>query len=270
MKVYALVGQSGSGKSHRAPWIAREKNIDYIIDDGLLIKGSNIVCGRSAKKEKTKIASVKTAVFVNDDHAFEVSHALKTMKAESVLILGTSDGMVKKIAERLGFPGIDETIYISDVATPDEIQQALNTRRNQGKHVIPVPTMELKKDFSGIYLDPLNVFKKNKNGYMESAGEKSVVRPAFSYLGKFTISEYAIYQLIEHTSLSFPAVFQISRFRVTSIADGIDIEIDFVLNYGYPIPQLMSMLRKAITYEIESLTSLNVKKLTLTAKSMVV
>ena len=57
---------------------------------------------------------------------------------------------------------------------------------------------------------------------------------------------------------------------MTSIADGIDIEIDFVLNYGYPIPQLMSMLRKAITYEIESLTSLNVKKLTLTAKSMVV
>ena len=63
---------------------------------------------------------------------------------------------------------------------------------------------------------------------------------------------------------------KISRFRVTSIADGINVEVDYVLNYGYPIPQLMSMLRRAITYEIESLTSLNVKKLILTAKSVVV
>ena len=30
MKIYALVGESGTGKSHRAARIAREKNIEYM------------------------------------------------------------------------------------------------------------------------------------------------------------------------------------------------------------------------------------------------
>ncbi|MBQ7446049.1 MAG: Asp23/Gls24 family envelope stress response protein [Clostridia bacterium] len=269
MKVYALVGESGSGKSHRAPWIAKQRNIEYIIDDGLLIKGNTVLCGHSAKKEKTRIASVKTAVFVDDDRAFEVSHALKNCDAKSVLILGTSDGMVKRIAERLGFDGIDEIIHITDIATPEEIQQALMTRRSQGKHVIPVPTMELKKDFSGIYLDPLNILKKTKSGYIESPGEKSVVRPTFSYLGNFTISEHAIYQLMEHVALESPGVAKISRFRVESAPGGITMEIDLVLKYGYKIPELMSKLHKSVVKEIENFTSLNVRNLKLTAKSVI-
>ncbi len=59
MYVYGLVGPSGTGKSHRAPWVAKEKDIDFIIDDGLLIKGNNVIAGKSAKKEKTRLASVK-------------------------------------------------------------------------------------------------------------------------------------------------------------------------------------------------------------------
>ena len=270
MKVYALVGESGSGKSHRAPWIAKERNIEYIIDDGLLIKGNTVLCGHSAKKDKTKIASVKTAVFVDDDRAFEVSHALKSCNAKSVLILGTSDGMVKKIAERLGFDGIDEIIHITDIATPEEIQQALITRRSQGKHVIPVPTMELKKDFSGIYLDPLNVLKKTKSGYVESPGEKSVVRPTFSYLGNFTISEHAIYQLMEHVVLESPNVAAINRFRVSNAPGGIMMEIDLVIKYGCKIPDVLSRLHKSVIKEIETITSLNVRKLTLTVRSVAV
>lgn len=269
MKVYALVGQSGSGKSHRAPWLAKERNIRYIVDDGLLISNGTIVGGKSAKKEKTRIASVKTAVFTSDDHAFEVSHILKKNDNESVLILGTSDGMVKKIAERLGFDHVDETIYINDVASPEEIQAALSTRRSQGKHVVPVPTMELKKDFSGLYLDPLNVLKKTKSGYITSSGEKSVVRPTFSYLGKFTISEQAIYQLALHAVLKSPAVDSISRFRAENAQGGITIEADLVLKFGFRIPELIKQLKVAIQEEVENATSLNIKKITLIAKSIV-
>ena len=269
MEIYALVGPSGTGKSHRAPWVAKDYHIDYIIDDGLLIKGSNIIAGKSAKKEKTKIGSVKTAVFTSDDHAFEVSHALKADNAEKLLILGTSDAMVEKIANRLGYPGVDHIIRISDIATHEEIQLALHTRKNQGKHEIPVPTMELKRDFSGFYLDPLNVFKKSKGGKLETVGEKSVVRPTFSYLGKYTISDYAIYQILEHVSLMTNGVSSISRFRAETGAGGIQIEADLVLLYGYPIPELLRSLKQKITAEIETLTSLNIRRLTLTAKSVI-
>ncbi len=268
MKIYALVGPSGSGKSHRAPWISKEKNIPYIIDDGLLIHNGTIIAGRSAKREKTKIASVKTAVFTSDDHAFEVSHELKKRNAESLLILGTSDGMVKRIAERIGFDGVDETIYITDIASPEEIRSAQNMRRNEGKHVIPVPTLELKKDFSGIYLDPLNAFKKSSADNVDVPGERSVVRPTFSYLGKFTISEYAVYQLLEHAILESPAVSKITRFRVQSVTGGVVMETDLSLRYGHPIPETCAKLRRKIIEDIETATSLNVKKLTISVKNI--
>ena len=269
MYVYALVGPSGTGKSHRALGVARKHGIKYIIDDGLLVCGGSVAAGRSAKKESTKLGSVRTAVFTDDDHAFEVSQALKKDPNEKLLILGTSDNMVNKIAQRLGFPGVDEIIRIEEISTPGEIQQALNTRRSQGKHVIPVPSLELKKDFSGFMLDPLNSLKKKGSGTLDSVGEKSVVRPTFSYLGSYTISDYALYRLAEHASLSNPAVCKFSRFRAEQKINGIAIDADLILYYGYPIPQVFAELRSAISYEIETWTTLNINSVTLTAKSLV-
>ena len=52
MKVYAFVGPSGTGKSYRAQMIAGTRNINYIIDDGLIIMDNRIIAGSSAKKAK--------------------------------------------------------------------------------------------------------------------------------------------------------------------------------------------------------------------------
>lgn len=269
MIVYALVGPSGTGKSHRALGVAREHGIKYIIDDGLLISGNRVVAGKSAKKEPTKLGSVRTAVFTAEDHAFEVSQTLKKDPLENLLILGTSDNMVNKIAKRLGFHGVDHTIYIQDISTPGEIQQALNMRRSQGKHVIPVPTLQLKKDFSGFMLDPLNILKKKGVGGLDSVGEKSVVRPTFSYLGSYTISDYTLYCLAEHATMKFPSVSKITRFRAEQKADGITIEADLVMFYGYSIPKSFKEIRAEVAKEIEKWTTLNIISITLTAKSLV-
>ena len=51
MDVIALVGPSGTGKSHRALLVANQYKADIIIDDGLLIKDGKIIAGSSAKKE---------------------------------------------------------------------------------------------------------------------------------------------------------------------------------------------------------------------------
>jgi len=270
LEVYALVGASGTGKSHRALWVAKERNIEYIIDDGLLIKGNEIIAGKSAKREKTRIGSIKTAVFTSDDHAFEVALQLKLRNAKSVLILGTSDNMVKRIAERLGLNKIDKTIYIEEISSKFEIQQALNTRKTEGKHVIPVPTLELKKDFSGFLLDPLNILRRKGIGDYESLGEKSVVRPTFSYLGKFTISDYTMYQLVEHIALKEEGVAKLGRFRAETSESGISLNIEFVLYYGYNIPELFKKLKARIIEEIERITSLNIDAIVLIAKSLVV
>ena len=158
MKVYAFVGPSGTGKSYRAQFVASQRGINYIIDDGLLIKENAIIAGASAKKASTKIETVKLALFSKEEQKKEIAEVIKRYKPESIMILGTSDGMVDKIAENLSFPKISERIYIDQVATKEEMDTARRIRVTEGKHVIPVPTFEIKKDFAGYLLDPLQIF----------------------------------------------------------------------------------------------------------------
>ena len=58
MKIYGLVGKSGTGKSYQAVNLCKEKNIESIIDDGLFICGNMVIAGISAKRQKTKYAAV--------------------------------------------------------------------------------------------------------------------------------------------------------------------------------------------------------------------
>ena len=118
MRVVGFRGSSGTGKSHRALWVSRENGLDYIIDDGLLIFGNIVVAGKSAKKAPSKIASIRTALFQDEDHREEVKKAIRERKPGGILILGTSDKMISRIAEVLELGEIQEWITIEDVATP--------------------------------------------------------------------------------------------------------------------------------------------------------
>lgn len=160
-KVYAFVGPSGTGKSYRAQMVANENDIHYIIDDGLLIHENDVVAGNSAKKAPTRIETVKKAIFINETDRKEMKAAIRKFKPEAILILGTSDDMVEKIAHNLGLGAPEKTVYIQEVATDIEMETAKRIRTTEGKHVIPVPTFEIKRDFSGYILDPLQIFKMN-------------------------------------------------------------------------------------------------------------
>ena len=97
IKVFAFVGPSGTGKSYRAQMVAAENDVHFIIDDGLLIKDNEVIAGNSAKKASTKIETVKKALFIQEEQSKEIQKALKKYKAKSILLLGTSDGMVEKL-----------------------------------------------------------------------------------------------------------------------------------------------------------------------------
>ena len=110
MEVVAFVGPSGTGKSHRAIGVAHNNNCDAIIDDGLLIKGTKILAGTSAKNETNRIQAVKRAIFTEDSHADEVRNALASGGIHRLLILATSDNMIQKIVLRLGLPKPEKTV----------------------------------------------------------------------------------------------------------------------------------------------------------------
>lgn len=270
MKVYSFVGPSGTGKSHRAQWVAKERSIECIIDDGLLIKGNRVLAGSSAKKEETKISSIRRALFTDASQAEEVIDAIRLYDPQSILILGTSDGMVEAIVKALQLPEVSEKIRIEDVATDLEIKRAMAIRKEEGKHVIPVPTFELKRQFSGYFLDPLRIFRPKGSGLIPFVADKSVVRPTFSYLGRYTISDYAVYSIVENIALKIPGIHKIIRFRIDNMSTGLVIQMDIALNYGCFIPDVLEEFQTQTKEIIERLTGLNVLAINLTAKTLYV
>lgn len=268
IKMYAFVGPSGTGKSYRAGIVASEHEISYIIDDGLFIKDNEVIAGNSAKKAPTKIETVKRALFIENSEKEDILKAINKYKPDKMLILGTSDNMVKKIAENLGLPEISEFIYISQIATQEEMDTAKRIRRTEGKHVIPVPTFELKKDFSGYLLDPLQIFKSKGVGEKPYVSEKSIIRPTFSYLGNFTISDSVFRQIIEHMANKVEAVYKVTKTRVDTVEDGTSIYMEVIVLYGYNIVDLISEFKIKAKKEIERLTAMNVQKIDVVVKGI--
>ena len=271
MKIYAFVGPSGTGKSYRAQMVANSRNIKFIIDDGLLISGNEVIAGVSAKKAPTKIETVRNALFQNEEKKKEVQKAIKKYKPDSILILGTSDDMVAKIAKNLGFDPISETIYIQDVASEEEMEMARNVRVTQGKHVIPVPTFEIKKDFSGYLLDPLQIFKSTGKGNAPYISEKSIVRPTFSYLGNFTISDNVIKQIVEFVADDFDGIYKVNRTIVKKRQDydnGIFIYTELVIEFGYNVMDTVKKYKEKVLKEIDKLTAMNVLNMDIIVKGV--
>lgn len=267
IKIYAFVGPSGTGKSYRAQMVANENNIHYIIDDGLLINENDVVAGNSAKKAPTKIETVKKAIFIEKNDRNAMREAIKKIKPDSILILGTSDGMVEKITENLGLPKPEKTIYINEVATETEMETARRIRTTEGKHVIPVPTFEIKRDFAGYILDPLQIFKYRKND-KPYISEKSIIRPTFSYLGKFTISDTVFRQITEYVAKKTEGIHRVSRVRVENNVGATNIYVEVYVIFGYNILDVLREFKQKVKKEIERLTTMNVQEVSVLAKGI--
>ena len=248
--------------------VASANNIHYIIDDGLLIDENEVLAGTSAKKAPTKIETVKHALFIEEKEQKDMKEALEKYKPDSLLILGTSDKMVEKIRTSLGLPEFEKTIYINEVATEEEMEKARNIRVTQGKHVIPVPTFEIKKDFSGYILDPLQIFRSRGKGENPYISEKSIIRPTFSYLGNFTISDSVFRQIAERVANKMPEIYEVSRTRVENYGDGISIYMEAIINYGNNIIDVLEEYKRKTKKEIEKQTAMNVQKVELVAKGI--
>ncbi|SDD43741.1 Asp23/Gls24 family envelope stress response protein [Sporomusa acidovorans] len=272
MDTIALVGPSGTGKSHRALIVAHEHNVDTIIDDGLLIKDSKIVAGYSAKKEPSKIRAVKRAIFMEPDHSREVREAIAKVKPKRILILGTSKNMVEKIVDVLGLPPVSKLIRIEDIATRAEIAKARESRLKEGKHIIPVPTIELKPHFSGYLIDPLEIFfKKPRSKQRRKLGEKSIVRPTFSYYGKLLISDAAIAAIVDYVATSDGGITKTGQITIKNSHDrekGISISLDVIIKYGQFIWQVVHDAQIRIKQVVEYMTGMVVREVNIAVKRL--
>lgn len=268
MEVYALVGSTGTGKSHRAMIVAYEHDINTVIDDGLLIKDGCKLAGKSAKREATALQAVKRAIFLDPLHAAEVKKKLQEENPQRVLVLGTSIRMVHRITEALSLPRPVKIINIEDVATEKEIKLAQNLREVHGMHVIPVPTVEVKKDFPGYLVDPLKYFFRKKNETRRKIGEKSIIRPKFSLIGKLVITEHAVAQIVNYVTLKTPGVAQVSKIQVQMVEEGVKIRLEIVARYGGFLPTIGRNVKQNVEKNLEGLTGLVVYSVDVILKSI--
>ena len=201
MKIYGFYGKSGTGKSYHAMGLCKELDLEAIIDDGLFIYGNRVLAGISAKRQNTKIKAIKTALFTDVEHCREVRNKIQEVNPPGILILGTSQEMVHKIRERLGLPEPVKMISIEEITTESQRETAKKQRKELGKHVIPAPTFQIKRQFSGYFLDPLRIFRSR--GGKTTYAEKTVVRPTYSYLGDYDLSDKVITDIATYIGKGF-------------------------------------------------------------------
>ncbi len=267
--VYALIGRAGSGKSFRAKLISRKYKIDYIIDDGLLIKDNYIISGKSAKREETRTKAVKRSIFFYDDHKNEVKEEIKKYKPKSILILGISEKMIKRILDRLELPEPVKTIYINDIATPDEIIRAKSIRKQQGKHVIPAPVLEVEKDSAHYIIDTLKLFFLDHGKFKrkKKVFEKTIVQTPY-VRGKLYISEEALTQMILHCVNEYDTSIHLEKVVIRKSPDGYYINLRIVLPIKGNIPSDLEKLQSYIIKNIETYTGVYIKELNIIVDKM--
>lgn len=270
MKVYGLVGKSGTGKSFQAGSLCRARGISSIIDDGLFIEGGRIRAGISAKRQDTRIRSIKIALFKEETHADAVKKAIRDVNPSSLLIIGTSDRMVRLIAERLGLPQPDERIDIESLTTEEERHVAWKQRFEQGRHIIPVPTFQVKKDFSGYFIHPVRSMRGIRDDILEGFNtfterdirnpfaERSVVRPTFSYLGRYAISDRAVCDIIRLAAARVAEVASAPLIYVRNRTEGIIIELGVIMAYGCELEDVAHRLQQTVARQVEEMTAMNI------------
>ena len=276
MEVYALIGASGTGKSHNANSVMQEYGIDMMIDDGLLIRDGKKMAGSSAKAEETTVAAVKRAIFHDPLHAAEVRERIAQLQPKKILILGTSEKMIDKITTALNLPPVKKKIFIQDIVTPEQIELAQSMRR-EGKHVIPLPSIEVKKDLPNYWIDSIRSFvtKKNKDKSKGkdkdketdtdksrvSSEDKCIVRPRFSQLGRLTISENAIEQIVRHNLMMQGEFDGSAKIHVDMNEFGVSIYCEMKIKFGVPMQQAIEQFQIQTIRDLDEMTNLSVGRI---------
>ena len=269
LTVFALVGESGTGKSFRAKLLAQKYGIEAIIDDGLLIKDDKILAGKTAKHEKTYMGAVRIALFDDKQHRDDVAKALQKNKIKKLLIIGTSEKMAGKIATRLQIPLPSKIIKIEDIANREEIEKAIRSRQIEGKHVIPVPSIEIKRNYPQIFSNSIKVFfRKNKLFTKKDQNdgklfEKSIVQPEFSKKGRIEISEAALTQMVMHCVSECDEAVRVKKMTIKTDSRGYRIIILIDVPFGTQLTGKIHKMQQYIIDKIESYTGILIEEVSI-------
>ncbi|MDP3179413.1 MAG: hypothetical protein Q8M76_16000, partial [Spirochaetaceae bacterium] len=193
----------------------------------------------------------------------EVAKALARERFRKILVIGTSERMVVKICERLQIPHPVKIIKIEDIASRAEIDKAVRSRKVEGKHVIPVPALEIRRNYPSIFYDSIRVFLKRSFGTAPPKPriyEKSVVRPEYTKRGRVSISEAALSQMVLHCVDEFDDSLRVRRLAVRSDTQGYRLTIVLEVPFGKKLASNAHALQEFIIDNIERFTGIFIEE----------
>ena len=93
---------------------------------------------------------------------------------------------------------------------------------------------------------------------MALADERSVVRPTFSALGTYSISDQAMAQMLDIELRQVPGVWQLLHLQLDKEPYGVFLYIDLAIIYGYNAQEVLRQAQQAATDCLEKYTAVNV------------
>lgn len=267
VRVTALIGRSGTGKSFRAQLIATRHGMDLIIDDGLLIRNQKILGGRSAKGANNALAAVKTAVFHDPRAAQGARRRIAAMRPRRVLVLGTSAKMVQLITRRLGLPAPHKYLHIEEIASRAEIDAARAARESEGKHIIPVPPVEVRRDYAHMAIDAIRIFWQR--GVLRKKGmvfEKTEVLGESR--GAVSVSEAALTQMVTHCLHEHDPSLRLARVIVSKSTGAWALEVIVDVPSGVAAGPGLHDLRELIMSSLQRYAGLVLSQVDVTVGSL--
>lgn len=267
ISVYAFVGAAGTGKSRRAQLVARDIDVDVLIDDGLVIRRGQIVCGKSAKAERNQIRAIRRALFQFEDHRVAVRSYLSRTRPDKLMLIATSKEMAIRITRRLGLNEPVAFIRIEEVASSEEISRARKERIEKGQHVIPVSHVQVRSNFAGQLVGKLRVLWESSQ---HDEGEKTIVRPPFSFFGELKIAPEAVEAIARFVITQTTQVVSLEELRVRAGDEGVHIQLQIKVSPGRRnIRDVCRLVQKRLKSSVGYFAGLEVLRVDVSVKEVV-
>ncbi|MCK7482882.1 MAG: hypothetical protein M0C28_41530 [Candidatus Moduliflexus flocculans] len=150
VRVFALVGESGTGKSFRAKLVAQKYGIDMHHRRRPPHPGR-----RHRRRQARPRRSSSTWPPSRPPSSTTRPTATRWPRPSSARRFQQDprhrhlgEAWPRRSAERLQLPHPSKIIKIEDIASREEIEKAIRSRKVEGKHVIPVPAIEVQAKLS--------------------------------------------------------------------------------------------------------------------------
>ncbi|GHS90766.1 hypothetical protein AGMMS49957_17380 [Synergistales bacterium] len=216
------------------------------------------MAGKSAKSEKNLVRAIRRALFQYELHRVEVLDFLVSHAPCRVMIIATSDQMLHKIAAKLGLNEPAQVIQITEVASNEDIENALKERREKKQHVIPVSRTQIQRNFAGKLVSQIKDLFKGKERQDES---RTVVKPPFSFDGEVTIDEEAIIEMTRRLLIVGDHIQRVKDLSLIPDGDNLEVELTIDIRLGDKnVLYLARLLQKKIALGLTFFTGIEVNK----------